>query len=153
MASPSGHKDGRGRLAREPNSELQLDLPAPRWLVRSAWRAFRLRCPSCGRGPVLVHWLRLRERCGSCGLALERGESDYFIGAMMFNLGLSELLFAAALVTFLAARWPAVPWDTVQIVAPIGMALAPVLLFPVSKLAWLAFDLAFRPPRKAPPEP
>jgi uncharacterized protein (DUF983 family) len=31
-------------------------------------RALRLRCPDCGKGPVLVSWLKLPERCGNCGL-------------------------------------------------------------------------------------
>ena len=105
----------------------------------------RLRCPSCGRGPVLVHWFRLRTRCGACGLALERGETDYFIGGMMLNVALAEALFAVLFVGFLWLRWPEVPWDVVQVVAPLGMLLAPVVLYPVSRLAWLAFDLALRP--------
>jgi hypothetical protein len=87
----------------------------------------------------------MRERCGRCGAPLERGEADYFIGAMMFNVALAEGLFAILFAGFLWLRWPEVPWDTIQVVAPLGMLLAPVVLYPVSKLVWLAFDLALRP--------
>ena len=137
---------GRERLAREQNTDLPLALPSPRRALRIAGRALRLRCPACGRGPVLEHWWRLRTSCGACGIDLERGESDYFIGSMMFNLVLGEGVFALAFVGFLAWRWPHVPWDTIQVVVPLGLVAMPALLFPVSKLAWLGFDLALRPP-------
>ncbi|MGQ0646022.1 MAG: DUF983 domain-containing protein [Gemmatimonadaceae bacterium] len=136
---------GRDSLAHEANTELELQVPALRRLLRLLGRAITLRCPNCGGGPVLEHWFRMRQRCGRCKLSIERGESDYFIGAMMFNLVLAEGLFAVLFVGFLMIRWPLVPWDTIQIVAPLGMVAAPVLLYPISKLMWLAFDLAFRP--------
>ncbi len=95
---------------------------------------------------MLVHWWRMRRACGACQLDLERGEPDYFIGSMMFNLVLGEGLFVLILVAVLAARWPAIPWESLQVVVPAGLVAAPALLFPVSKLAWLGFDLALRPP-------
>jgi hypothetical protein len=57
------------------------------------------------------------------------------------------VLFIAVLV----AMWPTVPWDGIQVGAPLGMALAPVVLYPISKLLWLAVDLAFRPDVPATP--
>ncbi len=66
----------------------------------------------------------------------------------MFNLVLSELLFALVFVSVLVLRWPAIPWDAIQIGAPLGMFIAPIALYPVSKLVWLAVDLAFRPDRQ-----
>ena len=92
-----------------------------------------------------VHWFKMRERCGNCGLAIERGERDYFIGSMMFNLVVSELLFAAAFVTTLVVAWPNVPWDFLQWAAPLAMGIAPFVLFPFSKLVWLGFDILLRP--------
>jgi uncharacterized protein (DUF983 family) len=108
-------------------------------------RAARLKCPNCGGGPVLKHWFRMRARCGTCGLAIERGERDYFIGSMMFNLVVSEMLFAVVFVAVMLVRWPNVPWDTLEWAAPLGMLAAPFVLFPFSKLAWLAFDILLRP--------
>ena len=108
-------------------------------------RAARLRCPHCGGGPVIEHWFRMRKRCGTCGFAIERGERDYFIGSMMFNLVVSEMLFAAVFVATLLITWPNVPWDTLQWAAPVAMGAAPFVLFPFSKLVWLGFDILLRP--------
>ena len=122
-----------------------LVLPGPARVLRIFGRALTLRCPHCGGGPVLRHWFRMRERCGRCGLRVERGEGDYFIGSMMFNLVLSEGLFAIGLVAALLATWPVVPWDTLEWLAPLLMLVAPFLLFPFSKLVWLGFDTILRP--------
>jgi uncharacterized protein (DUF983 family) len=119
--------------------------PGFRRVLAVLGRAARLRCPHCGGGPVLQHWFKMRERCGNCGLAIERGERDYFIGSMMFNLVVSEMLFAVIFVGVLLARWPNVPWDTLEWAAPLGMLVAPFVLFPFSKLAWLGFDILLRP--------
>ena len=55
-------------------------------------RAASLHCPRCGGGDILRSWLKMRERCPTCGLALERGEqSDFWIGAYVFNLCLGEV--------------------------------------------------------------
>jgi uncharacterized protein (DUF983 family) len=117
--------------------------------MRILARAATLRCPNCGGRPMLRHWLALRERCPRCGLRVERGERDYFIGSMMFNLVLAELLFAAGFVAILIVTWPEVPWDTLEWVAPLMMIAAPLALFPFSKLVWLAFDVMFRPVTEA----
>ena len=129
----------------ERHSEAGLSFAGPRQTARLIGRAVMLRCPNCGGGPVLRHWFRMRERCGKCGLRIERGEHDYWIGSMMFNLVLSELIFAAVFVVILVAAWPNVPWDTMQWAAPLMMLAAPAVLFPFSKLIWLAFDLMLRP--------
>ena len=41
--------------------------------------------------------------------------------------------------------WPAVPWAAIRIGAIALMLAAPFLLYPMSRLMWLAFDLIFRP--------
>lgn len=112
-------------------------------------RALVLRCPNCGNGGVLRSWFHLRAHCPRCGLALERGEAeDYFTGGMMFNIVLVEIIFGLVLMVLVVATWPAVPWTLLQWLGIPLMALAPVLLYPVSKLVWLAWDLAFRPVRR-----
>lgn len=129
----------------DPNNDLDLAWPGPKETLRLAGRVLRLKCPYCGRGPVLRHWLKMRERCGNCARKLERGEKDYFIGSMMFNMILSEGLFVAALIATLVLLPPPVPWNALETWIPIGMIAAPFLMFPFSKLAWLAFDLLLRP--------
>jgi uncharacterized protein (DUF983 family) len=126
-------------------SSRAMSWPGFRRVLKVLGRAARLCCPNCGGGPVLRHWFKMRDRCGTCGLAIERGERDYFIGSMMFNLVVSEMLFAIVFVGIMLVRWPNVPWDTLEWAAPLGMLAAPFVLFPFSKLAWLGFDILMRP--------
>lgn len=130
----------------EMRSETELVVPRVRDLLRLFWRAVRLRCPYCGGKPVLRSWFVLRERCPACGLRMERGErEDYFLGGILFNLFLAELLFAVLFTGVVVALWPDVPWDGLEYGIAVAMVAAPIALYPVSKLLWLAFDLALRP--------
>ncbi|MDB4909912.1 MAG: putative rane protein [Gemmatimonadetes bacterium] len=109
-------------------------------------RALTLRCPNCGSRGLLRNWFKLNERCPRCGLRVEREGHDYMAGSLMFNIVLAEMIFAAAFVAYLIITWPHPNWNMLEIVAPAGMAIAPFVLFPFSKLVWLAADLALRPP-------
>lgn len=129
----------------EMDSETGLQLPTVADAVRRFGRAFLLRCPNCGGGPILKHWLKLRVRCGNCGLRTERGEHDYFMGSLMLNYGMTGGLLLVAIAVTLVTQWPDVPWDAMQWVGPIAMIVLPFVLFPFSKLLWLAFDLMLRP--------
>lgn len=84
-------------------------------------------------------------------MRLERGESGYQVGAYMFNIIASELVFAVIFVGILLATWPSPPWTLLQWGAPLLMVLAPVLFYPYSKTLFLAFDLIFRPVAKGDP--
>lgn len=126
-------------------SAADLELPTLGRTVRLFWRAARLRCPNCGRGPVLKHWLKLRVRCGNCEIRLERGEHDYFVGSLMLNYILAGVILVAVMAVTLIVTWPDVPWTWLEYGGPAAMLVAPVILFPFSKLVWLAFDLALRP--------
>jgi len=116
-------------------------------------RALRRRCPSCGAGPVTTGWIHTRPTCPRCRLRLDRGESDYFLGAIVFNMAFAEGLFAAALLTVLLWTWPSPPWDALYYGGIVGLIVAPILFYPYSKLLWLAFDLLFRPLRPEDFEP
>ena len=129
----------------ERQTQTGLEVPGPRQALRLFGRALRLRCPNCGGGPVLQNWLKLRVRCGQCGLRLERGEHDYFIGSMMILFVLTGSLLLGVLVVTLLVTWPDVPWDLLQNGLPVLTLIALPLLFPFSKLLWLAFDLLLRP--------
>jgi uncharacterized protein (DUF983 family) len=108
-------------------------------------RALLLRCPNCGSRGLVKHWFKLEDRCPGCGLRVEREGHDYMSGSVMFNLVLAEIIFAVVLVAWLLITWPNVNWDVLEIAAPLGMAAAPFVLFPFSKLVWLAADVALRP--------
>lgn len=111
-------------------------------------RAFALRCPHCGGGHLFRSWFRMRERCERCGLPLERHEGeDYFLGGMMLNIIVAELVFVAGLLVWGALTWPNPPWDLFEYIGVPFMVLAPLLFYRHSKVLWLAFDLCFRPAR------
>ena len=108
-------------------------------------RAMRLRCPVCGGGGLLRHWLKLKPRCPTCGLRLDRGEHDFFLGSMMFNIAIAEGLLALAVVAVMIVTWPRVPWTLLEIGGPAMMVIAPFLFYPFSQTTWLAVDLLIRP--------
>jgi uncharacterized protein (DUF983 family) len=116
-----------------------------RRMLTMVGRALMLRCPNCGSRGLMKNWFKMNDRCPGCGLRVEREGHDYMAGSVMFNLVLAELIFAVALVGYLLIVWPTVNWDSLEIAAPLGMAVAPFVLFPFSKLVWLAADVALRP--------
>lgn len=116
-------------------------------------RALRRRCPSCGAGPVITQWIHTLRACPRCRLRLDRGEPDYFLGAIVFNMAFAEGLFAVGLLAVLLCTWPNPPWDALYYGGIVGLVLAPIVFYPYSKLLWLAFDLLFRPLRPSDFEP
>ena len=130
----------------EMDSETGLQIPRARDALRHLGRALLLRCPNCGKGPVLKHWLKLHVRCGSCGLRLERGEHDYFMGSMMLNFVMTGGLLLVAIYALLITNGATdSTWDILQWGGPVAMVVLPFVLFPWSKLVWLAFDIMLRP--------
>ena len=137
----------RGANPGEMTSRGDLVVPRIRDVALYFWRSLVLCCPRCGGRPVLASWFRLRERCLHCGIRLERGEeTDYYLGGMFFNIVLAELLFAVVFTIWIVSVWPRVPWTVVQYTLAIAMVTAPIVLYPVSRLMWLALDLLLRPP-------
>jgi uncharacterized protein (DUF983 family) len=118
---------------------------SPRRMVAMLGRALALRCPNCASRGLLQSWFRMKDRCPRCGIRVEREGNDYMAGSLLFNIVLAEMLFAVAFVAYLLATWPNPNWNALEIIAPAGMAIAPFVLFPFSKLVWLAADLALRP--------
>ena len=117
------------------------------WTIgRMVGRAIILRCPNCGGRPVVKNWFHLYERCPKCGIALERGEeSDYYIGGMLLNITLCFVIFAIGFWGVVIFTFPHVPWDVLQYGLVAAMIILPILLYPISRIVWLAVDLAVRP--------
>src|SRR3954447_2379027 len=108
-----------------------LQIPRFGQAARLFGRAFLLRCPNCGHGPVLKNWLTLRERCGTCGLRLQRGEHDYFVGSMLLLFALVGLFtYAILVVTMLFTR--ATPWTLLENGLPAVALIAVVAFVPFS---------------------
>jgi uncharacterized protein (DUF983 family) len=128
----------------EMDSETGLELPTLGRTLRLFGRGFLVRCPNCGHGPVLQHWLKLRVKCGTCGLRLLRGEHDSFTGSMFILFTLVGLIAYAILAVTLVAT-ETTPWGLLENGLPVLTAVLLLALFPISKLLWLAFDLVLRP--------
>ncbi len=109
-------------------------------------RAMIASCPNCGSRGLFRSWFKVQERCPACGILLERGEShDYWLGGMMFNIALSEGLAVFVVGLAIYVTYPDIAWNAIWFGAIALMLLAPFLLYPVSRVVWLAFDLIFRP--------
>jgi uncharacterized protein (DUF983 family) len=121
-------------------------------LLHSMWRAAGLRCPRCGKDWQRQRVILLSPRCVSCGLAIDRGESDYFLGSYTVNLVWS--LMAAVSIAVAALAFPRSRLLVYGLGLLVLVALA-IVLHPMSRLMWLAIDLQLRPatPRDLGSEP
>ena len=110
------------------------------------FRAALLRCPRCGAKRVLASWFRMVERCPSCELRFER-ESDFFLGAYVINLAVTEGLLVVALFAYVfrAVADPTTPPMPVLVAGLVVAVGAPLAFFPFSRTIWAAIDLAMRP--------
>jgi uncharacterized protein (DUF983 family) len=115
---------------------------------RMLGRALLLCCPNCGKRGLFFGFFKMRERCPNCGILLERGESDYFIGAYTLNLIVVEILLALAFLVVVIVTWPNPPWMALQYGGVVLSIAGAVLCYPFAKTSWLAIDLIFRPPHR-----
>lgn len=147
MATPKELSD-RDRTPQDPAitarelDEQALNLGRLRPLL---WRAIRLRCPNCGGKGIFQSWFTLKDRCPTCGIRLQRGESDYFIGAYLFNLIAVEILLWGIILVVLWATLPNPPWLLLQYGAAAAVLVGAFVCFPFAQTTWLAVDLALRP--------
>jgi len=117
-------------------------------------RGVTRRCPRCGAGHVFASWFRMVERCPGCALQFER-ENDFFLGAYVVNLGVTEGLLLVGLFAYIfaAVNDPDLPVAPVLAVTIVLAILGPVAFFPFSRTIWSAIDLAMRPqPLDEPPD-
>ena len=113
---------------------------------RMLWRGMRRKCPRCGSGRVFETWFRMVEQCPGCRLRFER-ESDFFLGAYVVNLAVTEGLLIVALLVYVfrAVSEPTTSSWPVIVAAVFFAVAAPVAFFPFSRTIWAAIDLAMRP--------
>ena len=101
-------------------------------------------CPNCGQGHLFHGWLKMVDRCPNCGLFFER-EEGYWTGAVGINTIVTELIFAAVLVTVIVWTWPDIPTRPLLIAALVLNGIVPFVFYPFSKTIWVAIDLAIHP--------
>ena len=139
----------------DPTLERQVDDTSsshPDISRQSTWkllgRALLLHCPNCGARHIFTGFFNLKERCPNCGMFLERGESDYFLGAYTVNLIAVEVLLAVGFVVVMVLTWPRPPWDALEYGGVALSILGAIFCYPFAKTTWLAVDLMFRPQRR-----
>lgn len=118
-------------------------------------RGITRRCPRCGARHVFASWFRMVERCPGCDLQFER-ENDFFLGAYVVNLGVTEglLLLGLFVYIFAVVNEPDLPLTPVLAGALVLAVIGPLAFFPFSRTIWSAIDLAMRPqPMEDGPEP
>lgn len=139
-----GKKEGWKEGKREGNGST-----APGFLRPGMWRmlgrALLLRCPHCGGRGIFASLFELKKHCSRCGMRLDRGESDYFLGAYLFNLIAVELILFFVVCGFVYVSWPDPNWDLITWVTAVLMLSGCMLCYPFSKTTWLAVDLVMRP--------
>jgi uncharacterized protein (DUF983 family) len=126
-------------------TESALDMPSMSRALVLASRAARLRCPNCGKGRVLKGFNEVHERCAICGFRYARSDDDYFSGAMFFGLMIGETMAVLVIGAFIWITYPNVPWNFMQFAIPVILLVVMVVLFPVSRVVWLAIDVLLRP--------
>jgi uncharacterized protein (DUF983 family) len=107
-------------------------------------RALLLRCPRCGTSGILDGWFRLKTRCPVCALGLRRApEDDEWFGGYFVNLITSELLMLAVVIGFVLWSWPAVAWNTVEVLGVVMVIVSPIVSYPFAKVLWVAVEFVF----------
>jgi uncharacterized protein (DUF983 family) len=114
-------------------------------LGRLLARALRRRCPRCGHKEVFNGYYRLVDRCPWCQHLYAR-EPGYWVGAIIVNLAVTEVLFGVFFVGGIFATAPEVQWLPLLVIGAVTNVLVPLLFFPLSKTVWVALDLYFNPP-------
>jgi uncharacterized protein (DUF983 family) len=105
-------------------------------------RAMRRRCPRCGGGEVFDNWLRLKDDCPTCDLHFERIDG-YWLGSMVINLAVTQILLLGTLIGLLVVTWPDVPWTGVLVAVVTIAVVVPIAFHPFSRLLWVAGERHF----------
>jgi uncharacterized protein (DUF983 family) len=123
--------------------------PRPRGVsyFTMASRAWRLRCPRCGRSPLFRSWFRMNPDCDTCGLHYERGPG-YFLGSIYINYGLTALLVTAG---YLSLFFAGVDSQIALWLVTGFAALFPLWFFRYSRSLWLGFDHFWDPTEEQTP--
>jgi uncharacterized protein (DUF983 family) len=80
--------------------------------------------------------------CGRCGHVFSR-EEGYWVGAIIVNLAVAEILFGILFVGTILLTLPAVPWQPLLVVALLTNAVVPIIFYPFSKTVWVAVNVYF----------
>jgi uncharacterized protein (DUF983 family) len=108
-----------------------------RQIIPTLIRSLKLYCPACGQSSIVQSPFHIKHHCSSCD-ALFKREDGFFVGAILANVVITELVILAAYLLYLLTIG-----EKYQLM--LTMLFAVALLFPVafyhhSWSFWLGFD-------------
>ena len=69
-----------------------------------------------------------------------------FIGALLVNFVVAELVVVVAFMTTMILTYPDTPWRLLTWGTAAIAVIAPIVTYPFTLTFWLAIDFVFRPP-------
>ena len=105
--------------------------------IRVLKRALRLRCPACGESSIVERPFHIRHHCPNC-LSLYKREDGFFVGAILANVVITELVILA--FCFFCLLVIGAKYESVLVVLFIVALIFPVAFYHHSWSLWLGFD-------------
>lgn len=113
--------------------------------ARAAWpavrRGLRGRCPACGEGKLLHHYLKVVDACPACGEEMHHHRADDF-PAYVTILIVGHVLVGAMFAVDEA--WPDLPLGVHFLVWPVLVVVMSLWLLPIVKGGLVAYQWALR---------
>ena len=117
----------------------RIGAPRPAW--PAVTRGLRGRCPACGEGRLLHHYIKVVDACSACGEEMHHHRADDF-PAYLTILVVGHVL-AGAMFT-VDETWPDLPLTFHFILWPTLVVLMSLWLLPIVKGGLVAYQWALR---------
>ena len=105
--------------------------------IRVLKRCLKLHCPACGESSIVERPFHIRHHCPDC-LALYKREDGFFVGAILANVVITELVIL--LYCFFMLLVIGAEYQSVLVVLFIVALIFPVAFYHHSWSFWLGFD-------------
>jgi uncharacterized protein (DUF983 family) len=100
-------------------------------------RCLKLRCPSCGLTSIVERPFHIRHHCPEC-LALYKREDGFFVGAILANVVITELVILVFCLFSLLVI--GADYESVLVLLFIVALIFPIGFYHHSWSLWLGFD-------------
>lgn len=115
---------------------------SPAKILKLLFRAYRLRCPACGKGKLFAGFFRMHSKCSACNVSYER-EPGFFLGAIYFNYGLTAIIATAGYMMLTFGGY--LSNNQSLVVTVVFAILFPIVYFRHARSMWMAFDQLIDP--------
>jgi len=116
------------------------EVGAVRPMRLAVWRGWRLKCPSCGAGPMLSGYLKVRDSCAVCSEDLHHHRVD---ARQVVATLLATVLILSPVALVGAALFHLDAWIWIVGLAA-GSAVLALYLLPRLKGVWIGYQWARR---------